>query len=78
MNPLIPANHNPGLFINLFLSFQFDKEFLNLQIIDRDKMKVLTEKPIVISSSNCETEANKILDECLKELNSIVKLKGMK
>jgi hypothetical protein len=41
-------------------------------------MNKLSEKNLVISSTNDENEANKILDECLKEINSILRMKGMK
>ena len=75
MNPLNPNNANHNVFINLILHFQFEKDVLVLKIIDRDRMKVLTEKHVGITSNNEEIQANKILDECIKELNTIIKVK---
>jgi hypothetical protein len=62
----------------MIIYFKFEKEYLTFQFIDRDKMKVVFERVMGINSSNDETEATRVLDECLKEINSILKNKGLK
>ena len=64
--------------LHLILQFKFDKDNLTFQLIDRDKMNKLFENNLIITSTNDENEANKILDECLKEINNILRSKGLK
>ena len=75
-NSMISSNTPQN--VNLILQFKFDKDILIFQLIDRDRMNKFLEKFITITSTNDENEANKILDECLKEINNILKNKGLK